>query len=185
MIIGIIIAVVIAYALFRALFHRAAHGWYLKKAREIMRRLDSGDMVPGQKIAYLKKINPYVFEELVLIGFGRHGYKVTRNRRYSGDGGIDGRVSLGGEDYLIQCKRYKDHINPAHVEAFAKLCMYERKKGFFVHTGKTGTKSRDHAGGYGHWVKIISGNRLVGLLDKDNDEKVVWGDEERGGRKWN
>ena len=58
------------------------------------------------KMAYLRKINPYVFEELVLDGFRSKGYGVKRNRRYSGDGGIDGRVYLDGKEYLVQCKRY-------------------------------------------------------------------------------
>ncbi len=42
----------------------------------------------GQKIAYLRKIDPFVFEELLLEGFERRGFEVIRNRRYTGDGGL-------------------------------------------------------------------------------------------------
>lgn len=51
----------------------------------------------GQKIAYLRKIDPFVFEELLLEGFERRGFEVIRNRRYTGDGGIDGRVKIDGQ----------------------------------------------------------------------------------------
>lgn len=55
----------------------------------------------GQKIAYLRKIDPFVFEELLLEGFERRGFEVIRNRRYTGDGGIDGRVKIDGQTRLI------------------------------------------------------------------------------------
>ena len=55
---------------------------------------------------YLRKINPYVFEELLLLAFERRGMRVIRNSRYSGDGGLDGQVLIDGERWLIQAKRY-------------------------------------------------------------------------------
>ncbi|MEX6059375.1 restriction endonuclease [Enterobacter hormaechei] len=42
------------------------------------------------KINYLRKIDPFVFEELLLEGFEAHGFRTIRNKRYTGDGGIDG-----------------------------------------------------------------------------------------------
>ncbi|WP_228703482.1 restriction endonuclease [Klebsiella pneumoniae] len=44
----------------------------------------------GYKIAYLRKIDPFTFEELLLEGFESHGFSIIRNKRYTGDGGIDG-----------------------------------------------------------------------------------------------
>ncbi|WP_407233716.1 restriction endonuclease [Escherichia coli] len=32
-----------------------------------------------------------MFEELLLEGFEAHGFRTIRNKRYTGDGGIDGR----------------------------------------------------------------------------------------------
>ena len=45
----------------------------------------------GYKIAYLRKIDPFTFEELLLEGFESHGFRTIRNKRHTGDGGIDGR----------------------------------------------------------------------------------------------
>lgn len=47
-----------------------------------------------------------------------------------------------GNKYLIQAKRYKSAINPAHVEDFARVVNQKKAyAGFFVHTGRTGEKS--------------------------------------------
>lgn len=141
------------------------HSYYRKKARKIYRRITSKGLAPGQVVAYLRKINPYVFEELVLDGFEKSGYKVTRNKRYSGDGGIDGRVSRDGKEYFVQCKRYKNHIDPQHVAEFARICDENGRAGYFVHTGKTGRKSKMNAY-YGN-VEVISGDKLIKLIHED------------------
>nr|WP_306670548.1 restriction endonuclease [Acidithiobacillus ferrooxidans] len=49
----------------------------------------------ARRIAYLRKIDPLVFEELVLDAFQKEGWLVQRSTRYSGDGGIDGRIVSG------------------------------------------------------------------------------------------
>lgn len=59
---------------------------------------------PGRKFAFLRSINPFTFEEMILETFEQRGYKVKRNTRYTGDGGIDGRVWLDGDLFLIQAK---------------------------------------------------------------------------------
>jgi restriction system protein len=93
-------------------------------------------------LAYLRKIDPFVFEELLLTCFERQGFTIRRNERYTGDGGLDGRVWLHGELYLIQAKRYKDSINPVHLEEFGRLIQSRGAAGgYFVHTGRTGDKA--------------------------------------------
>ncbi|MFP1771066.1 restriction endonuclease [Lonsdalea quercina] len=64
----------------------------------------------GYKLGYLRKIDPFTFEELLLEAFETHGFKIIRNKRYTGDGGIDGQVMIGKNRYLIQAKRYRGHI---------------------------------------------------------------------------
>lgn len=139
------------------------HTMFQAKAEAILKEIQSKERPDGQVIEYLRTINPYVFEELVLSAFKRKGYKIRRNRRYSGDGGIDGRMSHNGVSYIIQCKRYKGHIHQPDVETFAKICCKKKAKGFFVHTGKTGEASRQTARRSDE-IEIISGNRLVHLL---------------------
>jgi restriction system protein len=77
---------------------------------------------------------------MILSALKQH-YSIKRNKRYSGDGGIDGQVIIGRHCYLIQAKRYTNHINPAHVQSFMLLCQQRGKRGLFVHTGKTKQKS--------------------------------------------
>ncbi|EFI3550600.1 restriction endonuclease, partial [Escherichia coli] len=72
------------------------HRHYRRKAERVLAQLSS---LPegGAGVKYLRKINPYVFEELLLLAFERRGMRVIRNSRYSGDGGLDGQVLIDGE----------------------------------------------------------------------------------------
>ncbi|PCF94101.1 restriction endonuclease [Vreelandella nigrificans] len=118
---------------------------------------------PGRKFAYLRKVDPFVFEEMILEAYEQQGYKVKRNHRYTGDGGIDGRVYLDGQLHLIQAKRYAGHISAAHVREFCQIVAVKGCKGIFVHTGRTGSASHYSAKCNGN-VTIISGQRLLDLL---------------------
>lgn len=132
-------------------------------AARVRNKLANGDFLPSQAFSYLRKINPYTFEELVLDGFERAGYRVKRNDSYSGDGGIDGRISKSGRRYLVQCKRYSGHISKRHVEQFSEVCRRKHAKGVFVHTGKTGKGSSDIASEMGN-VVIMSGEDMLELI---------------------
>ena len=142
---------------------KTRHERYLGKARTLLKTMHGGRLSPAQAMAYLRKVNPYVFEEAVLEGFRRKGFGVRRSRSYSGDGGIDGRVSLDGKEYPVQCKRYCRHIDRRHVEDFSRICLREGRSGYFVHTGRTGKGAKVEADKFGN-VTIISGRRLLDLL---------------------
>lgn len=118
---------------------------------------------PGRQFGYLRKVDPFVFEEMILEAYERRGHKVKRSHRYTGDGGIDGRVWIDGRLHLIQAKRYSGHINVAHVWDFCQLVAARGCGGIFVHTGRTGGASRRLAAG-NESVSIISGQRLLDLL---------------------
>ncbi|MDH5327654.1 MAG: restriction endonuclease [Gammaproteobacteria bacterium] len=111
-------------------------------------------------MSYLKKINPYVFEELILTALETHGAKIARNHKYSGDGGLDGRFEYKGKRFAIQAKRYKDHVSTEHINELSQLSgTYDQA--LFVHTGKT---RRNAFRGLPSNIQIISGNRLLDLL---------------------
>ncbi|EHD9203062.1 restriction endonuclease [Salmonella enterica] len=138
------------------------HRRYRKTAQRVLVRLPalSSD---GARLSYLRKINPYVFEELLLLALEKQGLEVIRNRSYSGDGGLDGQVFINGERWLIQAKRYSRSISPQHVREFGELLAREGCRGFFVHTGRTGRKSLDSLRGYPQ-IQLVSGRRLLALL---------------------
>ncbi len=141
------------------------HRLYQKRAASALSRLpqlrdDAARMV------WLRKMNPYVFEEMLLTALSRQGFRIKRNASYSGDGGMDGQVWIAGQRWLIQAKRYGATINAQHVVAFGELARREACGGLFIHTGRTGEVSRE---AFRCWpdVTLISGQRLLQLLAGD------------------
>ena len=138
--------------------------WRVSHSSVLLERL-RGVGSAGQVFAYLRKIDPFVFEELVLTCFEERAIAVTRNRRYTGDGGSDGRIVLGGETMHVQAKRYSKHINRAHVAEFLALVARRQMKGVFVHTGRTGKGTRDFFADVR--IDCVSGDRLIALINGD------------------
>ncbi|ORM84298.1 restriction endonuclease [Pantoea deleyi] len=141
------------------------HRRYQKRAASALARLpqlrdDAARMV------WLRKMNPYVFEEMLLTALSRQGFRIKRNARYSGDGGMDGQVWIAGQRWLIQAKRYGASINARHIAAFGELVRDEACRGLFIHTGRTGEVSREAFRCYPD-VTLISGQRLLQLLNAD------------------
>lgn len=143
---------------------------FLPKKRHVVNRINAARYLktlaeletPQDQFYYLRGLNAFVFEEMILTALKKHGFKIIRNKRYTGDGGIDGRAYKNDQHYLIQAKRYRKHINPAHVTEFAEICKRRKGKGLFVHTGRTGAMSREITRGVD--IEMISGDRLLKLL---------------------
>lgn len=129
---------------------KTKHFHHIVQARHVLDRLAeirAAGAVEPQILAYLRKVDPTTFEELILEMAERAGCFVTRNTRYTGDGGIDGRFSTmdgfkARQRWIVQAKRYQDAINPQHVHEFADLVNGAQARGLFVHTGRTGNMSR-------------------------------------------
>lgn len=160
----VVLARIGAVSIRRRFSHRAKrHRRFQAQARAVLHKLPSIEHA-AQRLAYLRKIPPLVFEEVLLEAFELRGCPIERNDRYTGDGGIDGKVHIGREWYFVQAKRYGNHINRAHVDEFIDIVERTGCKGIFVHTGRTGEASKTLARQSAH-VSIISGDKLLGLLD--------------------
>lgn len=134
----------------------------IEKSKKILFKMNEfeGEYKEARIFAYLRKIDPYVFEELLLEALLAKGFQIVRNKRYSGDGGIDGKAYYKDQLYYIQAKRYKKYVSLQHLNEFKKVVG--DKKGLFIHTGKTG---KDTYSEFKHTnIEIISGQRLINLL---------------------
>ncbi len=139
------------------------HQHYIRLAAQVLKQLRSNEVQLPKAIAILRQMNPSAFEELLLTCCQEQGWKIQRNFRYTGDGGIDGRVIIAGKLYLIQAKRYRGYINPQHIHKFRQVIQSEEAAGgFFIHTGKTGDRSKELLREYR--VSLISGQRLVNFV---------------------
>lgn len=153
-----------SFGLFTARHRR--HRRYQKQAARALQRLPQL-RDDAARIVWLRKMNPYVFEEMLLSALSAQGHRIKRNASYSGDGGVDGQVWIDGQRWLIQAKRYAATISAAHVSDFGLLVRREGCRGLFIHTGRTGAVSRE---AFSHYpaITLISGQNLLMLLAGDD-----------------
>jgi restriction system protein len=145
------------------------HKRKIAKSKRVLNKLNTPDFDNnGKIISYLRKIDPYVFEELLLSALAEKDFKIIRNERYSHDGGIDGRAyNKDGALYLIQAKRYSSYVSIQHLYEFKQ--KVGKNRGLFIHTGKTGKDVYNRFENTN--VEIISGTKLINLILQSNKEK--------------
>jgi restriction system protein len=157
------------------------HRWRIRRAQRVLALLREIGVKrgPGAQFAYLRKVDPWVVEELVLTALARQGHRIKRNARYTGDGGLDGRCWVDRKLHLIQVKRYGGYIAAEDVFAFARVCEAHGAEGLFIHTGRTGAAAA--AAGSQPGVRIVSGRKLLELLDvRPRISSEVWMDTQPG-----
>ncbi len=153
------------------------HLYRIKQSKKVLKKIKEISLSPksgGKILLYLRKVNPYVFEEVVLTAIESSNIRVIRNLSYSGDGGVDGVFKINIGKVLVQSKRYKSYINGKHVQDFAEIIKNKNFRcGVFVHTGKTGTNSKDIIKIEGNII-VISGDNLIKiLLNEINIEEYI------------
>lgn len=145
-----------------------SHKWRKISAQKVLLKLQTFN--EGQIFSYLRKIDPFTMEELILTALDRReDIKVERNKKYTGDGGVDGRFYILNTKKeplkcIIQAKRYSSFINQKHLKEFVNQIHKENAYlGLFIHTGKTSKDSFDFARSIKN-LKIISGEKLINLI---------------------
>lgn len=134
----------------------------------------------GAVINYLRKVDPFVMEELVLTLLESQGLFVLRNRAYTGDGGVDGAFFWPGRGWhAVQCKRYSGAINPGHARAFRDHVQNRYRGGVLVHTGRTGDQSQEAMTPAGLFLlsgstltRSIKGSSALVLMDRRKDART-------------
>ncbi len=127
----------------------------LKKIRLLEQKFQANYLMGA-----LRNLNPFVFEKMLLLCFKERQFRVTRNLRHTGDGGLDGTVfNLQGQKLLIQAKCYRSAIDPQHIKDFESAIQRNSAAGgFFIHTGRTGEKSKENRP---ENMRILSGHSLI------------------------
>ena len=170
----IIIGFVFFSVLVRFLFKKTKHKHQrnINKSKRMIGKV-SRIKDPNKQVVYLRKIDHFLFEEVVLSALSSMGLKIKRNAAYTGDGGIDGQVKIKGKWYLIQSKRYSNYIDKTHVEEFVNVCRKRKQPGLFIHTGKTGKETALVFQSTRN-IHCVSGHLLSLMFDKK--KKKYWMD---------
>ena len=150
------------------LLDRPSHLRRIARSRRILTTLARfrGEGAGARAFAYLRTVDPHTFEEVVLSSIEAAGFVVLRNRRYTGDGGVDGRVLIPGtfgKTLAVQAKRYRSAVNPSHVgELQRSIHARGHVGGLLVHCGRTGPLTRIALCGTA--IQLVSGSDLLNLV---------------------
>lgn len=138
----------------------------LEQALRELREATAADLLDN-----LLQVSPNRFEVIVLDVLHNLGYGTSRNDLQrvgkSGDGGIDGVISLdklGLEKVYIQAKRWQGTVGRPELQAFyGALAGQKAKRGVFITTSSFTAQAIDFACSVEGMV-LVDGNRLVNLM---------------------
>lgn len=153
---------------------KRSHVYRIGRSHAVLEKLNEiGADNPARIIGYLRTVDAFLFEEVLLTALEKRGFTIGRNHRYTGDAGLDGRFwDRYGHEYIIQAKRYKGFISRQHVASFAALIGSSPDVigGLFIHTWRTPSELIRTMRSSG--VTIISGEKLIELLLRDSEVLV-------------
>jgi len=127
--------------------------------------------VTAELLDALRQVSPTFFETIVLDLLHRMGYGASRADLQrvggSGDGGIDGIISLdklGLEKVYVQAKRWEQRVGRPEVQGFyGALAGQRANKGVFITTSSFSTQATEFARSVER-VVLIDGTRLAELM---------------------
>ena len=122
-------------------------------------------------IEAIAKVSPTFFESIVLDLLHRMGYGATREDLQrvggSGDGGIDGIISLdrlGLEKVYVQAKRWQNSVGRPELQAFyGALAGHKARKGVFITTSSFTAQASEFARSV-EGIVLVDGTRLASLM---------------------
>jgi len=125
----------------------------------------------AELLELLANVSPAFFETIVLDLLHRMGYGASRADLHrvggSGDGGIDGIISLdrlGLEKVYVQAKRWQSNVGRPELQAFyGALAGQKARKGVFITTSGFTTQALDFAKSV-EGIVLLDGPRLASLM---------------------
>lgn len=163
--IGLILSTLISFLIFRK-----RKPWRVAASRKWLEKFRSNknNYSPMQRFAYIRKVDHFLWEDILMSCFEERGYPITRTKM-TRDGGSDGFVTINGKLIVIQAKRYKGNIAKAHVLELERLIIRNKAfdKGLFIHTGKSSGPILDYFKSSDH-IELLSGvDSILRFLDGD------------------
>lgn len=130
------------------------------------------DSVGADLLSDILKVSPSFFERLVLDVLHAMGYGTSRSDLQqvggSGDGGIDGIISLdrlGLEKVYVQAKRWKNTVGRPEIQGFfGALAGRRANKGVFITTSGYTREAREFANQVSDSIVLVDGKRLTALM---------------------
>lgn len=127
--------------------------------------------VSAEVLEALRQVSPTFFETIVLDVLHRMGYGASRADLQrvggTGDGGIDGTISLdklGLEKVYVQAKRWQQPVGRPEVQAFyGALAGQRANKGVFITTSSYTSQASEFARSVER-VVLVDGARLAELM---------------------
>lgn len=127
--------------------------------------------VAAELLEVMSQVSPKFFETIVLDLLHKMGYGANRTDLQrvggSGDGGIDGIISLdrlGLEKVYVQAKRWQNSVGRPDVQAFyGALAGQRANKGVFITTSTFTPQAEDFARSVER-VVLVDGSRMADLM---------------------
>lgn len=135
-----------------------------------MRELN--ESLTAELLDAISKLSPSFFERLVLDVLSSMGYGADRSyieqTGKSGDGGIDGLISLdrlGLEKVAVQAKRWKEKVGRPEVQAFyGALAGHRVRKGVFITTSSFTPDATKYAASLSDAIVLVDGQTLAKFM---------------------
>lgn len=120
----------------------------------------------------LHTCDPDFFEQVVLDVLHAMGYGASRDALEkvggSGDGGIDGIISLdrlGLEKVYVQAKRWRGRVGRPEIQGFfGALSGRRARKGVFITTSDFSREAREYASSVSDTLVLVGGRELAHLM---------------------
>lgn len=130
------------------------------------------DSIGRDLLENIGRAPPEFFEQLVLDLLHAMGYGASRSALQrvggSGDGGIDGIISLdrlGLEKVYVQAKRWKNSVGSPEVQGFmGALQLQSASKGVFITTSVFTKDAKEAAGRARGSIVLVDGAQLSALM---------------------
>lgn len=121
-------------------------------------------------LAYLKQMDPTVFEYLTALLFEERGYPAAASGK-PGDEGVDVLLRDGEYVGVVQCKRYDGSVGqPTIRDLYGTMMHNGAEEAYLVTTGTVTRQARDWA--FGKPISLIDGHALAAWVTQTEADRT-------------